>query len=215
MVLNDTHRASDGTDHANVVLNDTHRASSGVDHANVVLNDTHRASDGTDHANVVLNDTHRGSDGKDHSDVVLNNTHRASDGKDHSDVVLNNSHRTGTGSDHSDVAANTAIRNNVDIADPGDAGAIPVVNGGNCALTSAGAAETRTLAIPTFIGQLITLYHEVDGGDIDVTVASAFNKAGNTGINFDVVDDSITLIGAEKGGALLWRVVQNDGPILS
>lgn len=102
-----------------------------------------------------------------------------------------------------------------DIADPGDAGAIPVTTGGSCALTSAGAGETRTLAIPTYIGQLLTLFHEVDGGDIDVTVASPINKAGNTGINLAAIRDSITLIGAEGGGVLLWRVLQNDGCTLS
>jgi len=60
-----------------VGLNTTHRASNGTDHANVVLNDTHRGSDGKNHSDVVLNNAHRVADGKSHSDVVLNNTHRA------------------------------------------------------------------------------------------------------------------------------------------
>jgi hypothetical protein len=74
-----------------VALNNAHRVSVGTDHANVGSNNTHRGSDGTDHSHVVLNDTHRSSDGKNHSDVVLNNTHRASDGKNHADVVTNTS----------------------------------------------------------------------------------------------------------------------------
>lgn len=36
--LNNTHRASDGTDHADVVSNNTHRSSNGTDHADVVSN---------------------------------------------------------------------------------------------------------------------------------------------------------------------------------
>lgn len=35
---NDTHRASDGTDHAHVVLNDTHRTSDGQNHSNIQTN---------------------------------------------------------------------------------------------------------------------------------------------------------------------------------
>lgn len=35
---NDTHRASDGTDHANVVLSDTHRVSDGQDHSDILAN---------------------------------------------------------------------------------------------------------------------------------------------------------------------------------
>jgi hypothetical protein len=131
IALNNTHRASDGSDHSKVTanetaigLNTTHRSSDGSDHSKVTanetaigLNTTHRSSDGKDHSDVVLNNTHRSSDGSDHSKVTanetaigLNTTHRSSDGKDHSDVVLNNTHRASDGSDHSKVTANeTAI----------------------------------------------------------------------------------------------------------
>lgn len=110
VVLNTTHRTSDGSGHSNVVLNDTHRGGDGSDHADVATNTVHVSSDGKNHSDVVLNNTHRASDGTDHSHVGLNDTHRTGDGSDHSDVVLNNTHRTSDGSDHADVATNSAAR---------------------------------------------------------------------------------------------------------
>lgn len=96
------------------------------------------------------------------------------------------------------------------IADPGASGAIPVTANGVCALTTAG-AETRTLAIPTFVGQLLTLTLDTDGGDCVVTVASAFNQAGNTTITLNDAGDTINLIGSTIAGARCWRIVNNDG----
>lgn len=96
------------------------------------------------------------------------------------------------------------------IADPGASGAIPVTANGVCALTTAG-AETRTLAIPTFVGQLLTLTLDTDGGDCVVTVASAFNQAGNTTITLNDAGDTINLIGSTIAGARRWRIVNNDG----
>lgn len=100
------------------------------------------------------------------------------------------------------------------IADPGASGAIPVLSNGVCNLTSAG-AETRTLAIPTFVGQLLTLCMDTDGGDITVTVASAANQAGNNTIVFNDAGDTVTLIGRTVGGTRRWQIVQNDGATLS
>ena len=100
------------------------------------------------------------------------------------------------------------------IADPGNAGAIPVTSNGVCAMTSAG-AETRTLAIPTFMGQEISLICDTYVGDIVVTSAQAINQAANTIITFGVVNDCITLKAMTIGGALRWRVIANDGCALS
>lgn len=106
-------------------------------------------------------------------------------------------------------------RSAVAIADPGDAGAIPVTRTGQVAITTAG-AETRTLAIPTFAGQRLTLSMDVDGpGDAVVTVAAAFNQTGNNTITFNDVGDTVELVGVQVGGALVWRVVVNDGATLS
>jgi len=100
------------------------------------------------------------------------------------------------------------------IADPGDAGAIPVTRSGNVAVTTAG-AETRTLAIPTFADQTLTLSLDVDGGDAVVTVASAINQTGNNTITLNDAGDTVRLVGVQVAGALVWRVVVNDGAALS
>lgn len=101
------------------------------------------------------------------------------------------------------------------IADPGNAGAIPVDESGTCAITTAG-AETRTLAIPTFAGQEIAISMDVDGpGDAVITVAQAINQAGNTIITLNDAGDCIILKGVTIGGALRWRVAANDGATLS
>lgn len=100
------------------------------------------------------------------------------------------------------------------ITDPGDAGAIPVTASGTCAITTAG-AETRTLAIPTFISQQITLCLDTDGGDAVVTVAQAVNQTGNNTLTMADAGDEITLRAITVGGALRWRVGSNDGVALS
>ncbi|HYE91767.1 MAG TPA: hypothetical protein VEA38_12135 [Terriglobales bacterium] len=100
------------------------------------------------------------------------------------------------------------------ITDPGNAGAIPVTHSGVCSLTSAG-AETRTLAAPTFDGQIITLACDVDGGDNVVTAAAAFNQAGNNTITFNDAGDCVTLIARRQAGALKWSLLVNDGASLS
>jgi hypothetical protein len=100
------------------------------------------------------------------------------------------------------------------ITDPGDAGAIPVTSGGSCALVTAG-AETRTLAAPTYVGQLITLYLKTDGGDCVLTCATAVNQTGNTSLTFADAGDEITLRAIESGANKRWRVVSNDGVALA
>ena len=100
------------------------------------------------------------------------------------------------------------------IADPGASGAIPVTANGVCNLTSAG-AETRTLAIPTFVGQLLTICLDTDGGDVTLTVASAINQAGNNTIVLNDAGDTVTLVGRTVGGTRRWQIVQNDGATLS
>lgn len=99
------------------------------------------------------------------------------------------------------------------ITDPGNGGAIPVTSDGVCNITSAG-AETRTLAVPTFVGQRLTICMDVDGGDAVITVASAFNQAGNTTITLNDAGDAVHLVGAHIAGARRWRLISNDGATL-
>lgn len=101
------------------------------------------------------------------------------------------------------------------ITDPGDAGAIPVTRSGVCPITTA-AAETRTLAIPAFIGQRLTLVCDVYAvGDAVITVAAAVNQTGNNTITLNTAGDTIELVGVQVGGALVWRTVFNDGAALT
>jgi len=100
------------------------------------------------------------------------------------------------------------------IADPGDAGAIAVTRSGTCPLVTAG-AETRTLAVPTFAGQQISLGLKTDGGDCVVTAASGVNVTGNNTLTFSDAGEHILLAAIEVGAALAWRVVCNDGVALS
>ncbi len=103
------------------------------------------------------------------------------------------------------------------ITDPGTAQAIPVTRSGVCAITigSAG-AETNTLAIPTFIGQTISLIADTVGtGTRAVTVASAFNQTGNTILTFAQVKDACTLTAMTVAGTRAWRITYNDGVALS
>jgi hypothetical protein len=102
------------------------------------------------------------------------------------------------------------------IADPGDAGAIPVTRTGTCALTTTEAGgETRTLAIPTKAGQKLSISLDVDGGDAVITVAAAINQTGNDTITLADAGDYIVLEGVQVAGALVWRVTENDGCALT
>ena len=101
------------------------------------------------------------------------------------------------------------------IADPGDAGAIPVTRSGNVAITTA-AAETRTLAIPAIQGITLAISCDVYAvGDAVITVASAFNQTGNTVITLNTAGDTVVLTAVQVAGALVWRLVVNDGAALS
>jgi len=98
------------------------------------------------------------------------------------------------------------------ITDPGNAGSINSESPGYVNIVSAG-AETRTLAIPQFLGQVISLNLQTDGGDVTLTVTNGWNQIGNTAVVFNDAGDSATFIGVQVGSALEWRVVHLDGAI--
>jgi hypothetical protein len=104
----------------------------------------------------------------------------------------------------------------VAITDPGDAGAVPVTRSGSCALTSGGTAETRTIAIPALAGITLDISLDVDGGgDVTITVAAAVNQTGNNTIVLADAGDHLRLAAVQVAGALVWRLVCNDGGALS
>lgn len=96
------------------------------------------------------------------------------------------------------------------IADPGNAGAIPVTDSGSVQLVTAG-AETRTLAVPTRVGQVIAISMKTDGGDCVVTAAAAINETGNNTMTFDNTGEVIVLVGIDEGANKRWRVLAVDG----
>jgi hypothetical protein len=76
------------------------------------------------------------------------------------------------------------------IPDPGDAGAIQINQIGYVRLVTTG-AETRTLADPSFIGQVMDLFFDTDGGDCVITAASPINQNGDTIMTFSDVGEHI------------------------
>jgi len=102
------------------------------------------------------------------------------------------------------------------IADPGDAGAIPVTDSGRCPIvTTTIGGETRTLAAPTILGQLLSIQMKTDGGDCVITCATGINQAGNTHITLNDAGDCILLEAIEVGATMRWRVLRNDGCTLA
>lgn len=98
------------------------------------------------------------------------------------------------------------------VRDPGASGTI-VVNESLaiCNLISL-AAESRTLALPTRAGVLVTLHMQTDGGDITLTVASAYNENGDTTFTFSEVGQTLTLQSFQtSGGVYFWRTISHYG----
>lgn len=104
-----------------------------------------------------------------------------------------------------------------EVADPGDAAAIPVTQDADIGMTTGGAGETGTIADPARVGLTINLSLAADGGgDRVITAASALNKAGNTVMTFADVGDMATLYSVRDGASsYAWRLVMNDGVVLS
>lgn len=100
------------------------------------------------------------------------------------------------------------------LTDPGNAGAISVSRSGYVPLVSAG-AETRTVALPTFVGQELSLMTDTYVGNIVITFAAAINQAGNTIATMGAVRDFLKVQGVTVAGALRWQVIANDGAALS
>ena len=110
--------------------------------------------------------------------------------------------------------ATTHETTSAEITDPGNAGAIHVTESGHVALVSAG-AETRTLAAPTFAGQVLELYFKTRVGDIAITCATGVNTAANTVMTFNTAGDVVVLMAVESGANLRWRIIANDTVALS
>ena len=114
------------------------------------------------------------------------------------------------------VAVTNTVHNALSaaVADPGDAGAIPVTDTGHVEIVTV-AAETRTLAAPTYLGQLLLVSLKTDGGDCVIAVATTVNQTGNNRITLNDAGDAILLAAKANGANIRWSVVSNDGCTLS
>jgi hypothetical protein len=100
--------------------------------------------------------------------------------------------------------------------DPGTGNPIPPVLQGSVPFAVGGGAETNTLAAPTRSGQELALVaNTVGGGTRAVTFAAPINAAGDTIATFNAAGDFLQLRGTRVGGALVWRVIANDGVALT
>jgi hypothetical protein len=100
------------------------------------------------------------------------------------------------------------------IADVASGAAIPVTASGKVEIVTTG-AETRTLAVPTFIGQQLLLSMKTDGGDCVVTVADPHIDGTNNTITFNDVGDTVLLVAGISGAGFVWRLAFNVGAALS
>lgn len=101
-----------------------------------------------------------------------------------------------------------------EIDDPGNAKAIPVDTSGVVAIVTAG-AETRTLAAPSFPGQMLEICMKTDGGDCVITCTTTVNMTGNNRITLDDPGECVTLIAKRNGANLRWSVLATDGATLT
>ena len=100
-----------------------------------------------------------------------------------------------------------------EVADPGDAGAIVVTASGHVDLvTTTIGGETRTLAEPTFAGQMMSIGLKTDGGNCVVTVTGCDD--GDT-ITYANTGEAVLLIGIAKGAGFVWRVVADPDSIVT
>jgi len=92
------------------------------------------------------------------------------------------------------------------IADPGNAGAIPVDRTGHVAIVTAG-AETRTLAAPTAPpGSKLLIYGKTLVGACVITCATDFDSDDNNTLTLAAAGDCIELVVVEEGANKRWRL---------
>ncbi len=102
------------------------------------------------------------------------------------------------------------------IPDPGASGAIAVDRDLGVVQLITAAAESRTMPNPAGPGIRCGLYLATDGGDCEVTFATAINAAGNTIVTFSAVGEFVELLSVETAPrTYVWRIVGSDGVALS
>ena len=108
------------------------------------------------------------------------------------------------------------------VPDPGTGNAIVVSRWNQTVPLRVAGTETNTLANPLNANQRVRLVCEIrSAGTRTVTVAAAFNQAGNTTIAFDAVGESAILESVPSGyesdnvtSKFRWKLVHSDGATL-
>ena len=98
----------------------------------------------------------------------------------------------------------------IEIPDPGDGGEIPSETSGFVNLRPGGAAETRTLGNPKFVGQMlqITKHTNLGGVNFDVTITFARSVRTTTLTRAELTNagSMLVLFSTEVDGDFYWRV---------
>lgn len=103
----------------------------------------------------------------------------------------------------------------VQVADPGNAGALSVaypyavIN-----ITTAG-AETRTVAAPTFANQRLVVAFDVRVGNVVITSATTLNSTLNNTVTLDAAGKWVEFQAVRLAGALVWRATTAGGAALT
>lgn len=105
--------------------------------------------------------------------------------------------------------------NNV-VPDPGNGNPIANNVSGNLALTYGAGVETRTLADPVVVGQVLNISVASAGaGACNITAANNINNLAQKTMNFANVAAFIQLTSINRGGALRWQFVASQLVALS
>lgn len=112
--------------------------------------------------------------------------------------------------------AGSGVLPGVEITDPGDAGAIPVVGSGYCNLVSGAAPESRTVADPASADIRIRFSFKTDGGgDVGIVFVSQFDGTGNKKITMADAGDWAEVASRAVGAGYTWVLVAESGCALT
>ena len=107
----------------------------------------------------------------------------------------------------------------MEIVDPGNGGTIPVDRTLGIVSIVTAASETRKIASPERAGVILAICFKTDGGDVAITGSGSeiLNSGAGTETTATMADagDLLVLMSIEKGAALVWSPVANNGAAMS
>ena len=107
----------------------------------------------------------------------------------------------------------------LEIVDPGNGGTIPVDRTLGIVSIVTAASETRKIASPERAGVILAICFKTDGGDVAITGSGSeiLNRGAGTETTATMADagDLLVLMSIEKGAALVWSPVANNGAAMS